>query len=164
MSVVVRNATEADLPAIVDIYNEVIANSTAIWIDDPLTLDDRRAWLAMRRQQNYPVLVAERDGALVGFASFGEFRPQNGFRFTVEHSVHVKAGVRGGGVGLALMNALVSKARDLGKHIIVGAVDASNDASMRFHLKLGFVETGRMPQVGYKFGRWLDMVLLQKTL
>ncbi len=160
----IRHATEADLPGILAIYNEVITNSTAVWIDDAFTIENRQDWFAARRAQNYPVLVADEAGEIAGFSSFGDFRPFHGFRFTIEHSVHVRAGRRGGGVGRQLVEALFPLARDLGKHIMVGAVDASNEASIRFHERLGFVETGRMRQVGFKFGRWLDMVLLQKTI
>ena len=160
----IRAATHADLPEILAIYNEVIANSAAVWFDDPMTLADRTEWLVSRIAKNYPVLVKIIDNEVAGFSTFGDFRPYPGYRFTVEHTVHVRADRRGAGVGRPLMEALFPIARALGKHILIGAVDGGNEASIRFHEKLGFRETGRMPEVGFKFGEWREMVLLQKTL
>ena len=101
---------------------------------------------------------------MAGFASFGDFRPWPGYRFTVEHSVHVRADCRGRGVGGALMTPLVARARDLGKHVMIAGVDAENLASQRFHERLGFVKVAHFREVGFKFGRWLDLVFLQRRL
>src|SRR5262245_49962388 len=95
----IRDASPTDLPALLAIYNDVVATSTAIYRDEPATLEDRRSWLAARQADGHPVLVAIDGGALVGFAAFGGFRPWPGYRFTVEHSVHVRADRRGQGVG-----------------------------------------------------------------
>jgi phosphinothricin acetyltransferase len=160
----IRPAIEADLPAILAIYNHSIATSTAIWIDTPVDLADRRAWFLLRQSQGYPVLVVEEDGAVLGYASFGDFRPYEGFRATVEHSVYLAGDARGRGLGTALVEALFPLARACGKRIMVGAVDATNAASLRLHRKLGFRDVGCLPGVGEKFGRSLDMVLLQKEL
>ena len=94
-----RDATQADLQAIVEIYNDVIATSNAIYTETPVTLEDRTAWLALRATQGYPVLVADDDGQVAGVASFGDFRPYPGFRTTVEHSVHIHRDWRGKGLG-----------------------------------------------------------------
>jgi len=123
----------------------------------------------MRRQRTlgYPVLVAVAATELVGWCSFGDFRDTTrwpGYRTTVEHTVHVREDHWGGGIGRGLMTQLFEAAQSLGKHVMVGAVTADNDASIRFHERLGFVEVARMPQVGVKFGRWLDLVFLQKIL
>jgi len=123
----IRPATEADLPAILAIYNHAIATSTAIWIDTPVDLADRRAWFLLRQSQGYPVLVAEEGGAVLGYASFGDFRPYEGFRATVEHSVYLAGDARGRGLGTALVEALFPLARACGKRIMVGAVDATNE-------------------------------------
>lgn len=160
----IRPATEADLPAILAIYNRAIATSTAIWIDTPVDLADRRAWFLLRQSQGYPVLVAEEGGAVLGYASFGDFRPYEGFRATVEHSVYLAERARGRGLGTALVEALFPLARACGKRIMVGAVDATNEPSLRLHRKLGFRDVGCLPGVGEKFGRPLDMLLLQKEL
>jgi phosphinothricin acetyltransferase len=163
-SFAVREATAQDVPAILAIYNEVIATTTAVYRDDPADLEDRVAWWHDRQRQGYPVLVAADGGDVVGFASFGDFRNWPGYRFTVEHSVHVRADRRGEGVGHALMVALMDRAQRLGKHVMVAGVDAENAASLRFHQRLGFVPVAHLREVGFKFGRWLDLVFLQVIL
>jgi len=160
----VRDATESDLPAILEIYNDVVATSTAIYRDDPATLDDRRSWFAARVAEHQPVLVAVERSTILGFATFGGFRPWPGYRFTVEHSVHVRASHRGHGIGTALMTPLIDRATALGMHVMVAGVDADNEASLRFHERLGFERVAHMKQVGFKFGRWLDLILLQRLL
>jgi phosphinothricin acetyltransferase len=160
-----RAATEADLPGILAIYNDAVLNSTAIWNDNPADLANRRAWLADRRAKSYPVIVAvDEDEAVLGYASFGDFRPFEGFRISVEHSVYVADAARGQGLGRTLLEALFEPARALGKRVMIGGITAGNEASLTLHAKLGFVETGRMPGIGTKFGRRLDLVLVQKEL
>jgi L-amino acid N-acyltransferase YncA len=162
MPVVVRDAVEQDIPAVLAIYNEVIATSTAVYIDQPATLEERRAWWRARTDAGYPVLVAEDDSGVAGFASFGDFRPRPGYRYTVEHSVYVRADSRGRGIGQVLMTTLLNRATALGKHLMVGGVDAENAESLRFHERLGFERVAHFKEVGYKFGRWLDLVFLQR--
>lgn len=158
----VRDATDADLPAVTAITNEVIATTTAIWRDDPVDLDDRRAWFAARPGA---VLVAVDDeGSVLGFAAFGPFRSVPGSRSTAEHSVHVAGAARGRGVGSALLVAVVERAREHHVHVLVGAVDAANEGSLRLHARHGFTEVGRMPEVGRKWGVWRDLVLVQRVL
>lgn len=164
MTTIIRPATEADLDAILAIYNDAVVKTTAIWNDRPVDLANRRAWFFARASQGYPILVAGEEGQVVGYGAFGDFRPFEGYRFTVEHSVYVAEGVRRRGIASALLAALEERARGMGKHVMVGGIAADNDASLRLHERLGFVETGRMPEVGFKFGRWLDLVLMQKTL
>lgn len=164
----IRDATETDLPGILAIYNEVIANSTAVYSEAPVTLDDRRAWFAVRQAQGFPVLVAVEDGGgdsgVLGFATFGEFRAWPCYRHTVEHSIHIRADRRGAGLGKALMQALIPRAAALGKHVLIAGVDADNAASIGLHETLGFVRVAHFKEVGYKFGRWLDLVFLQRIL
>ena len=164
MTVIVRPATEADLAAIVAIYNDAVVNTTAIWNDAIVDVDNRKIWFDGRQKLGYPVLVAEEEGAIVGYGSFGDFRAFDGYRFSVEHSVYVADGVRRRGIASALLVALIEKAKELGKHVIIGGIASDNAASLALHAKLGFAETGRMPEVGFKFGRWLDLVFVQKTL
>ena len=161
----VRAAREGDLAGILAIYNDVIAASTAVYTSEPATLDERRAWFGARCAQGFPVLVAvERDDVL-GFASFGEWRGAwPGYRYTVEHSVHVRADVRGQGVGRALVEALFPAALALGKHVMIGGIDAANEASIRFHGRLGFERVASFREVGHKFGRWLDLIFMQRFL
>jgi L-amino acid N-acyltransferase YncA len=158
----IRDATDADLPGILAICNEVIATSTAIYSYEPVTLADRREWWRARTAQGYPVLVAAHAPAVVGFATFGDFRTWPGYRFTVEHSVHVRADCRGQGVGTQLLQALLPRAAACNKRIMIAGVDAANAASIRFHERLGFAQVGHLREVGYKFDRWLDLVFLQR--
>lgn len=161
----IRDARLEDLAVILDIYNEVIATTTAVYNDDPLNPGEFAVWFQDRLEAGYPVLVAEDgDGRILGFSSFGDFRPRPGFRFTVEHSVHLAPEARGKGIGKALVSALFPRAQALGKHTMIGAVDAANEASIRFHEKLGFIRVGTLPQVGFKFDRWLDLVYMQKFI
>lgn len=161
----IRDAEEGDLAAIAEIYNDAVAHTTAIWNDAPVDAANRAAWLADRRRAGYPVLVAA-DAAegVLGYASFGDFRPFDGYRLTVEHSVYVRSDLRGKGVGKALMGALIERARETGKHVMVAAIEAENASSIRLHENLGFVHVGHMKQVGVKFGQWLDLAFLQLTL
>ena len=165
MTVHVRDATLADLPGLLSIYNDAVTNTTAIWNDNPVDLANREAWYALRQQQGYPILVAT-DGSdyILGYASFGDWRPFDGFRHTVEHSVYVRSDQRGNGLGPQLMTALIERARTCGKHVMVAAIESGNAASIRLHERAGFSITGQMPQVGTKFGRWLDLTFMQLTL
>jgi L-amino acid N-acyltransferase len=160
-----REATDADLPEILAIYNDVIAHSTAVYATEPATLEERRAWLAARRERGFPVLVAVEEQSIDGFASFGDWRGAwNGYRFTVEHSVHVRAAARGRGLGRRLVEALLPRALALGKHVMIGSIDAANHDSIRFHARLGFEQVAHFREVGHKFGRWLDLVFMQRYL
>jgi L-amino acid N-acyltransferase YncA len=165
INVQIRDALDADLEGILKIYNDAVQNSTAIWNDHVVDLDNRRAWLAERHEQNYPVLVAIDDEQRVaGYASFGPWRPHDGFRHTVEHSVYVSADHRGSGIGRSLMQALIERARQLDKHVMIAAIESENRASIHMHQQLGFVHAAQMRQVGCKFGRWLDLTVMQLTL
>ena len=158
-------ATAADLHGILAIYNEVIATSTAVFSLDPVTLDDRRTWFEARRRAGYPVLVADQKGEVAGFSSFGEFRGAwQGYRFSVEHSVHVRRDCRGAGIGRALVAALFSPAAAMGKHVMIGGIDANNEPSLRLHDTLGFERVAHFKEVGHKFDRWLDLVFVQKFI
>jgi L-amino acid N-acyltransferase YncA len=161
----VRAASQADLPGILAIYNDVIATSTAVYTSEPATIEERRAWFAARSTQGFPVLVTVDAGEVLGFASFGEWRGAwPGYRYTVEHSVHVRHDVRGQGVGRSLVEALFPLALALGKHVMIGGIDAANDASIRFHARLGFERIASFREVGHKFGCWLDLIFMQRFL
>ncbi len=161
---IVRPAADADIPAITAIYNDAVRNTTAIWNDNVVDEADRRAWRAARRAAGYPVLIAEEEDVVVAYGSFGDFRAFDGYRFAVEHSVYVATAARRRGVASALVTALEGEARALGKHVMIAGIAADNLGSIALHDRLGFAETGRMPEVGFKFGRWLDLVLMQKRL
>jgi phosphinothricin acetyltransferase len=161
----VRDARPDDLPSITAIFNEVIATSTAVYYTQPTTQAERTEWYRGRVDRGYPVLVAEHGAEVVGFSSFAEFRGAwPGYRHSVEHSVHVRADRRGQGVGSALVAALFPRAGAMRKHVIIGGIDASNDASMRLHQRLGFEKVAHFREVGHKFGRWLDLVFMQRFI
>lgn len=161
----IRPATTADLLAILAIYNDAVLHSTASWADAPDTLAERIAWLAAHERDGLAVLVAEDStGEVLGWGSLSTFRQKTGYRFTVENSVYVAATARGQGVGRALLAALIEAARQRGAHVIVAGMDATNHVSARLHAALGFEHVGHLRQVGYKFGRWLDLVFMQYTL
>ena len=164
MSLEIRHATAADLAELAAIYNEVIATSTAVYAYDAVSVAERHDWWRGRTAQGYPVLIAADDAGVAGFASFGDFRTWPGYRFTVEHSVHVRTGMRGRGVGTALVRELLSRAGACGKHMMIGGVDAANAAAIRFHERLGFSRAAQLREVGYKFDRWLDLVFLQRRV
>lgn len=157
----IRDAREEDLPGLLAIFNQVIETSTAVYRRDPALLEDRRAWWLARRDKGFPVTVAHDGREVLGFASFGPYRDYWGYRFSVEHTVHVRADQRGGGVGAALMKDLIARAEAMGMHTLIAVIDAENAGSIRFHERFGFRETGRLREVGHKFGRYLDTVFLQ---
>lgn len=160
----VRDATAEDIPAIVAITNHAILTTTANWNITPVTVEARAAWLAERQGGGLPVLVAERHGRVVGFASYGPFRPYEAYLHSVEHGLYVDAEQRRSGIGTALLSALMRRAEAAGMHVMVGAVEAGNEASIALHERLGFVRVGHMREVGRKFDRWLDLVLMQRML
>jgi phosphinothricin acetyltransferase len=160
----VRDANESDLPGILDIYNEVIANSTAIYTEEPVSLEDRLAWFKARRAQGYPVLVTSDETGIAGFISLGDFRAWPCYRYAVEHSVHVRADRRGRGIGRSLITALIGRASTLGKHVLIAGIDADNLTSLKLHTRLGFEPVAHFREVGHKFNRWLDLVFMQRFL
>ncbi len=164
MSAIVRAATEQDVPAIADILNEAIVNTLATWMHHPFSLEDRYEWFSIRRVQDFPILVADVDGTVAGYSTFGPFRAYDGYARTVEHSVYIHKDFRRRGLGRALMAPLIEASRARGDHVMVGAIGLPNDASVALHAQLGFVEVGRMPEVGWKFDAWRDLLLMQKVL
>ena len=161
---IIRDATLDDLPGILEIYNHAIIHTTAVYSEQPHTLEMRVAWYNDRISNGFPVFVAELNGQIVGFSTYGHFRAWPCYQYTVEHSVYVRGDARGQGIGTALLTRLVERARAQGFHVMIGALEANNGASLKLHLGQGFIETGRMPEVGRKFDRWLTLVFVQKLL
>ncbi|UNC50090.1 GNAT family N-acetyltransferase [Enterobacter huaxiensis] len=161
---IVRHASKEDCAAIGEIYNHAVLHTAAIWNDKTVDTDNRIAWFEARTLAGYPVLVMENEGVVAGYASFGDWRAFDGFRHTVEHSVYVHPQHQGKGIGRSLMEALIVEARKIGKHVMVAGIEAQNQTSIHLHETLGFVTTGQMPQVGTKFGRWLDLTFMQLQL
>ncbi len=159
----IDDAREEDLPAITAILNHAAAHSTATWHEYPKSDAEMADWFAARKK-DYVVLAARDASGLLGYASYGPFRAPSGYRPSAEHSIYVREDKRGLGIGKALLAALIERARGQGLHVLIGGIDAENELSIALHLAFGFQETGRLPQVGRKFGRWLTLVFLQKNL
>jgi L-amino acid N-acyltransferase YncA len=160
----IGEARDEDFPEILAIYNEVIRNSTAVYTEVEYDEPRGRAWFQAKIASGYPFLVARDAAGVAGFGAFGDFRAWQCYRHTVEHSVHVRADCRGQGHGRALLLELMKNAVRLDKHVMVGGIDADNSASIGLHRSLGFQDVGRFREVGYKFGRWLDLLFLQCIL
>lgn len=165
--VLIRPAGEPDLPAITEISNACIEATTGEWTEIPHTVEQRAVWLRDKQVAEHPVLVAVDDDAVVGWGAYGDFRDSNrwpGYRFTVEHSVHVAESHWVRGVGRALVAALAGHARGAGKRVMIAGIDGANERSIRFHARLGFRQVGRLPGIGDKWGQRLDLVLMQLDL
>jgi phosphinothricin acetyltransferase len=162
--IIVRNAFVDDLPEILDIYNEVILNTTSVYSEQPHTLEMRIAWFNERITANFPVIVVELDGVIIGFASYGHFRAWPCYRFTVEHSVYIHAEYRGKGVSKILLKEIIDRAKKAGLHALIAGVDSENEVSLKLHQSFGFIQVARFKEVGFKFGRWLDLIFLEMLL
>jgi L-amino acid N-acyltransferase len=160
------DCTEAEhAAAILDILNDAIVNSTALYDYVPRPPEAMRAWFDLKRSKGFPVIGAvDEHGTLMGFASWGAFRAFPAYKYTVEHSVYVHHAFRGRGLGGLLMRELIARARVAQVHVLVGCIDATNTTSIDLHLKHGFTHSGTVTQAGFKFGRWLDAAFYQLTL
>ena len=157
-------AAPTQLAEILAIYNEVIRNTTAVYSDSEVTLADREAWFDAKARQGFPVLVASDASGVLGFGTFGDFRAWPCYRHSVEHSVHVRADRRRRGIGRALVLALLDAAARSGKHVMIAGIDAENVTSIALHESLGFKVVGHFHEVGFKFGRWLDLKFMQRLI
>lgn len=160
----VREAVKNDMHAVWVIFNDVLENSTATFEENPYSLESWIEVFETKQNQKLPFLVAEKNGEVVGYGSFGPFRKASGYKITYEHSLHVDKRYRGQGIGNAILAELIKRAPLSGIENLVAAVDADNLPSIAIHKKFGFTETGRMPNVARKFGRDLTLVLLQLPL
>jgi phosphinothricin acetyltransferase len=165
MTIQICPADTTDIPAILAIYNDAVMNTTASYDYEPATLEQRTNWFEQHRLSGMPVLVARDENQhVVAWGSLSKFRDKIGYQYTVELSVYVAPDKRRQGIGRCMVEALIEAAKRLGKHVIIGGVDADNHASIQLHLSLGFEEVAHFKQVGYKFDRWLDLVFLQRKL
>lgn len=162
--ITIREAREADLPEVLAIYNQVILTSTAVYAYVPQTMEVRKAWYADKLAAGYPVFVAEEEGQVIGFSTYGPFRVWPAYKYTIENSVYVTEGQRGKGVGKLLIQPLIQSARSRSYHAIIAGIDSLNDSSIRLHTSFGFVKVAHFRQVGYKFGRWLDLTFMELLL
>lgn len=152
-------------PAILNILNEAIVNSTALYDYQPRSIESMVSWFKTKKSGSYPVVgVHDDSNQLLGFASYGAFRSWPAYKYTVEHSVYIHKDHRGKGLGVALMQRLIEEARSQQYHVIVGAIDATNSASIALHEKLGFLHAGTIKHAGFKFNRWLDLAFYQLVI
>jgi L-amino acid N-acyltransferase len=164
---VIREATEADLPAITAMLNHEIAQSPYVYAETPVTVDERRQWLASHRSAQLPVLVAidvDSGAGVVGWGALSPYRSSSGYRFTAEVSVYVVPASHRQGIGSRLVAVLVEAARSRGLHALVGSVDAENRPSIALLERHGFVEAARLPEVGRKFNQWRTHLLVLRIL
>ena len=164
LPLVVRMATPDDLVVILAIFNDAITNGTALWLDDPVDLANREGWMRAQAASGFPIFVAEIDGAVVGYASYGLWRPYAGFRHTVTNTIYLVAGHHGRGIGSILLQRLVAHARDAGFHVMIADIESGNLGSIALHTKYGFETAGVVREVGTKFGSWLDLTIMRLAL
>jgi phosphinothricin acetyltransferase len=162
--VTVRECEPRDLDVVHALHVDAVLHSTAIWQEEPHPRSYFDGWLAERRADGWPVLVAEVDGQVAGYATYSQWRPHQGYRLTVEHSVYVVEAFRGRGIATVLMDALVARARAEGRHVLMAGICSENAGSIALHTKLGFDTVAVVPEVGRKFDRWLDLTLMRLPL
>lgn len=162
--IAIRPAEAHDLADILRIYNQAIEKTTAIFEYRPHTMEMQREWFRAKQAASLPVLVAVESGAVVGFASYGPFRAWPAYKYSVELSVYVDEDSRGRGIGTELVKSILASARERDLHVVMAGITSDNIVSLRLHEKLGFVEVAHIPEVGFKFGRWIDLKLLQIVL
>ncbi|EJR54968.1 hypothetical protein IIM_01908 [Bacillus cereus VD107] len=160
----IREAKKKDLTFILDIYNDAILNTTAVYAYKPVTLENRKDWYEQKQADGYPILVYELDNKVVGFATFGPFRAWPAYKYSIEHSVYVDKGYRKNGIGTSLMKALITIAKEREYMNLIAGIDAENEKSIAMHKNFGFVYSGTIKKAGYKFNRWLDLAFYQLEL
>jgi len=161
----VRRATRADLAGILEIYNDAVLHTTATYDYEPRTLEHREAWFEEHLRRDYAVfVVADPGGRILGWSALNPYHQRPGYRFTAENSIYVASDQRGRGWGRLLLAPLIDAARTRGLHAIIAAIDATNEPSIRLHTAFGFERVGLFREVGFKFGRWLDVLYLELIL
>jgi len=163
-NLLIRPATENDLNGILDIYNDAILNTTAIYNYKPYTKAEIEKWFADKKKESYPVFVTEIDNRIAGFVSYGPFRVRPAYKYSVEHSVYVHPDFRKRGLAKKLLIKIIEVARENNYHAIVAGIDADNKISIELHKQFNFVEVGHIKQVGFKFNRWLDLTFMELLL
>lgn len=162
--IAIRPAEERDLPEILDIYNWSILNTTSVYSYKPHTAKMRKEWFEEKKKYKHPVFVAESDKKIAGFISYGYFRTWPAYKYTAEHSVHVHKDYRRQRIASLLLEKIIESAKQNNVHALIGAIDASNEASVKLHEQFHFKEVGHLKEVGYKFNQWLDLKFLELIL
>jgi phosphinothricin acetyltransferase len=157
----IRQAIESDLNDILEIYNDAVLNTTAVYTYKAQTYEDRKLWYKKKLDDGYPVFVFEEKNCVIGFATFGPFRAWPAYKYTIEHSVYVKRECRNQGIGTALLQEIIKTANEREYATLVAGIDASNENSIRIHERLGFKYSGVIRRAGFKFGKWLDLAFYQ---
>jgi len=160
----IRTATQKDLPYILEIYNDAILHTTAIYDYKAHTIEDRIEWYESKMQDGYPILVAEENNTVIGFATFGSFRPWPAFKYSIEHSIYVHEKYNNKGTGTLLLKSIIQISNEREFATMVAGIDGSNEKSIRMHEKLGFKYSGTIIKAGFKFGKWLNLVFYQLEL
>ena len=161
---IIRRAERDDVPAMREIFNEVLRNSNSIYREEEVDLAERYTWFDEKMEHGYPLFGAYEGDKLIGYAGYGSWRAAQGYRKTVELTIYVDNKYRGTGVGSLLMQTIINQAKSDGYHVMLGAIDAENKGSIEFHKRFGFIETARMPEVALKNGQWLNLVFMQLNL
>lgn len=160
----IREASEKDLKSILEIYNDAILNTTAIYAYKIQTLEEKKQWYKKKKQDGYPLLVFEENDRAVGFATFGSFREWPAYKYTIEHSVYVHKDYRNQGIATKLMKKIIKIANEREYATLVAGIDAANEVSIKMHKKIGFKYSGTVKKAGFKFGKWLDLTFYQLDL
>lgn len=161
---IIRKAERSDVPAMREIFNEVLRNTNSIYREEEVTLEERYAWFDEKIDHGFPIFGAYEGDQLIGYAGYGTFRAAQGYRKSVELTIYVDVAHRGSGVGSKLMQTIIEHAKVDGYHVMIGAIDAANQQSIEFHKRFGFIEVARMPEVALKNDQWLTLVFMQKLL
>ena len=164
MQTIIRAATINDIPALLAIVNYNILNTSAIYDYEPKSLPEMQQWFRDKQNGGWPVLIAETNGQMEGYATYGTFRFKEGYKFTIEHSVYVSHEHNGKGIGGKLLEELIVLAKEQGYHTMIGCIDADNGGSIAFHKKYGFTEAGLLKESAFKFDKWLDLLFMQLIL
>jgi len=167
MAISIRDAADADLPAALEIFNREVVASPYLYVETPVTIDDRRKWLDQHRVANMPVLVAtepDEPAQILGYASLSPYRPSSGYRFTGEVSVYVAPFAQRRGIGSRLLSSLSDEAQARGLHALVASIDSENAPSVALFERRGFAEVARLVEVGWKFGQWRTQLLFLRIL
>lgn len=160
----IREATPKDIMDILEIYNDAIVHTTAVYSYEPQTIENRKAWYEQKMNDGFPILVFELDNKVAGFATFGPFRPWPAYKYSIEHSIYVNKEYRKKGIGSSLLKEIISLAKEREYKTLIAGIDATNEKSIALHKNLGFVHSGTIEKAGFKFDRWLDLAFFQLEL
>lgn len=160
----IRQAQQSDLTSILDIYNDAIINTTALYTYHPTTIEERQAWFKHKQQNGDPIFVFEKEGVVQGFATYGPFRNWPAYLYTIEHSIYVHPKYRHHGIASQLLIKLIEEAKDNNFRTLIAGIDASNTGSIKLHEKFSFSHSGTIKYAGYKFDQWLDLTFYQLDL